>query len=39
MTEDLMGFIRRWTFVTAEELARYGVGEVMKQFPFGTAGK
>jgi len=39
MTEDLMGFIRRWTFVTAEELARYGVDEVMKQFPFGTVGK
>jgi hypothetical protein len=39
MTEDLLGFIRRWTFVTAEELARYGVDEVMKQFPFGTAGK
>ena len=39
MTEDFMGFIRRWTFVTAEELARYGVDEVVKQFPFGTAGK
>jgi hypothetical protein len=39
MTEDFMGFIRRWTFVTAEELARYGVDEVMKQFPFGTSGK
>jgi hypothetical protein len=39
MTEDLLGFIRRWTFVTAEELARYGVDEVMKQFPFGTAGR
>jgi hypothetical protein len=39
MTEDFMGFIRRWTFVTAEELARYGVDEVIKQFPFGTAGK
>ncbi|WP_455241992.1 hypothetical protein [Petrachloros mirabilis] len=35
MTEDLFGFLRRWAFVTAEELARYGVDEVMKEFPFG----
>ena len=35
MTEDLMGFLQRWTFVTAEELAEYGVGEVLKKFPFG----
>lgn len=40
MTEDLMGFFRRrGAFVTAEELARYGVDEVMKAFPFGTAEK
>ena len=39
MTEDFMGFIRRWSFVTAEELARYGIDEVMKEFPFGTIGK
>jgi hypothetical protein len=38
MTEDLMGFIGRWAFVTAEELARYGVDEIMKEFPFGGAG-
>lgn len=35
MTEDLIGFLQRWTFVTAEELAEYGVREVMKEFPFG----
>lgn len=35
MTEDFFGFLRRWVFVTAEELARYGVDEVMKEFPFG----
>ena len=37
MTEDLLGFIQRWAFVTAEELAQYGTGEILKQFPFGTA--
>ena len=37
MTEDLMGFIRRHgAFVTAEELAQYGVEELLKEFPFGT---
>jgi len=36
MNEDLMGFIeRRGAFVTAQELARYGVQNVMKQFPVG----
>ena len=40
MTEDFVGFLQRWgAFVTAEELARYGVDEVMKVFPFGTAGE
>lgn len=40
MTEDLAGFLQRWgAFVTAEELARYGVDEVLKAFPFGTAGE
>ena len=39
MTEDFTGFIQRWAFVTAEELARYGVDEVVKEFPFGTSGK
>lgn len=39
MTEDFAGFIQRWAFVTAEELARYGVDSVVKEFPFGTAGK
>ncbi len=36
MTEDLMGFLQRWAFVTAEELAEYGVDEVLSDFPFGT---
>ena len=38
MTEDLMGFIqRRGMFVTAEELAMYGVEHMLNEFPFGTA--
>ena len=38
MTEDLMGFIQRHgVFVTAEELATYGVEHMLKEFPFGTA--
>ena len=38
MTEDLMGFIqRRGVFVTAEELAAYGVEHILNEFPFGTA--
>ncbi len=36
MTEDLMGFLQRWSFVTAAELAEYGVDEVLKEFPFGS---
>jgi hypothetical protein len=37
MTEDFLGFLQRWgAFVTAEELARYGVDAVLKVFPFGT---
>lgn len=36
MTEDLMGFLQRWAFVTAAELAEYGVDEVLKDFPFGV---
>lgn len=39
MTEDVLGFIQRWSFVTAEELAQYGVEEVLKEFPFGTPAK
>ncbi|MEQ1793837.1 MAG: hypothetical protein ABL970_06565 [Nitrospira sp.] len=39
MTEDFMGFIHRWAFVTADELAQYGVVEVLKEFPFGTGGE
>ena len=39
MNEDLMGFLQRWSFVTADELARYGVGEILKEFPFGTGGE
>ncbi|MBK9307544.1 MAG: hypothetical protein IPM58_10755 [Nitrospira sp.] len=35
MTEDLIGFLQRWAFVTAGELAEYGVEEVLKEFPFG----
>jgi hypothetical protein len=36
MTEDLLGFLQRWSFVTAAELAEYGVEEVLKEFPFGS---
>ena len=37
MTEDVMGFIqRRGVFVTAEELAIYGVDHMLLEFPFGT---
>jgi hypothetical protein len=37
MTEDLMGFIQRHgVFVTAEELAIYGVDHMLLEFPFGT---
>lgn len=39
MSEDFMGFIHRWAFVTAEELAEYGVDEVLKEFPFGAGGE
>lgn len=39
MTEDFMGFIHRWAFVTADELAQYGADEVLKEFPFGTGGE
>jgi hypothetical protein len=39
MTEDIMGFIqRRGMFVTAEELAIYGVEHMLLEFPFGTVG-
>ena len=39
MTEDLMGFIHRHgVFVTAEELANYGVEQMLLEFPFGTVG-
>jgi hypothetical protein len=37
MIEDMMGFIeRRGVFVTAEELASYGVKHMLLDFPFGT---
>jgi len=40
MTEDFMGFIQRHgLFVTAEELAIYGVDHMLLEFPFGTAGE
>jgi hypothetical protein len=36
LTEDVLGFVQRLgMFVTAEELAQYGVDEMIKQFPFG----
>lgn len=35
MNEDLVGFLQRWAFVTAAELAEYGVDEVLRDFPFG----
>jgi hypothetical protein len=36
LTEDVVGFIQHGGgFVTAEELAEYGVDEIMKVFPFG----
>jgi hypothetical protein len=40
MTEDMLGFLQRWgAFVTADELAQYGVDEMLKTFPFGSPGK
>ena len=37
MIEDMMGFLKRWgMFVTAEELAIYGVEHLLLEFPFGT---
>jgi len=37
MIEDVMGFIQRHgVFVTAEELASYGVEHMLLEFPFGT---
>lgn len=37
LTEDLLGFIQRFgMFVTAEELAEYGIDEMLKEFPFGV---
>lgn len=37
MTEDLWGFFeRKGVFVTAGELAAYGVDKVLKEFPYGT---
>lgn len=35
MNEDLLGFVQRWGFVTAEELAEYGAEHVIRKFPFG----
>jgi hypothetical protein len=40
MNEDILGFVQRWgAFVTADELARYGVESVLKKFPFGGRGE
>ncbi len=36
MGEDLIGFFRGWGFLTAAELAEYGVDQVLKDFPFGV---
>jgi hypothetical protein len=37
MTQDLVGYIQHGgVFVTAEELAEYGVEKVLKTFPFGS---
>ncbi len=37
MTQDLVGYIQHGgVFVTAEELAEYGVDKVLKTFPFGS---
>jgi hypothetical protein len=39
MTEDFVGFMQRsGMFVTAEELAEYGVDQMLKVFPFGVGG-
>lgn len=36
LNEDVVGFVQHGGgFVTAEELAEYGVDEIMKEFPFG----
>lgn len=40
MIQDFTGFIQHGgVFVTADELAQYGVDEILKTFPFGTAGE
>ena len=40
MIEDMMGFVQRWgMFVTAQELATYGVEHMLLEFPFGTVGE
>jgi len=40
MNEDVMGFFqRKGMFVTAEELAAYGVEHLLQEFPFGTGGE
>lgn len=36
MNEDLLGFLQRWAFVTAAELAEYGVDKILRDFPFGV---
>lgn len=37
LTEDFLGFVQRFgMFVTAEELAEYGIDEMLKEFPFGV---
>lgn len=40
LNEDVVGFFQRWgMFVTAEELAAYGVEHMLREFPFGTVGE
>jgi hypothetical protein len=37
MIQDIVGYIQHGgVFVTAQELAEYGVDKVLKTFPFGT---
>ncbi len=39
MTQDFIGFVRHGgVFITVEELAQYGVDEILKEFPFGQPG-
>lgn len=39
MIEDFLGFVQRWGFVTAEELADYGADGLIRNFPAPTPDK